>query len=224
MQLQHTRQQQIGISKYFAVCMDYYYHDHFSRNWLFTSRILVWRVSVKALELRHHLSLPAWKLFCLTSVYLEDRYAVHSGTLHFYLTIYQTAFFDVPLHMNFHNASRRRSQFDLRCILKDTFLNARPNDSVTFVDNHEYVFSATYNDSPPNYSQARYFSIFMFLVKISLNRWAGGRSKFRELGELAIHILALRFPKLSKVDSNFKVQAYAIILLRGQGHPYEPDL
>ncbi len=48
---------------------------------------------------------------------------------------FQTAFFDVPLHDNFHHASRRR--FDLRRILDNTLLKARPNDAVTFVDNHE---------------------------------------------------------------------------------------
>ncbi|KAF8626998.1 hypothetical protein AX15_004582 [Amanita polypyramis BW_CC] len=78
------------------------------------------------------------------------------------------AFFDVPLHMNFHNASRRRSQYDLRRVLNGTVVNIRPNDAVTFVDNHEYVEGQT------------------------LESW---------------------------VDSNFKIQAYTLILLRGRGHP-----
>lgn len=47
----------------------------------------------------------------------------------------QTAFFDVPLHDNLHQASKRR--FDLRRILDNTLLKVRPNDAVTFVDNHE---------------------------------------------------------------------------------------
>jgi alpha-amylase len=47
----------------------------------------------------------------------------------------QTAFFDVPLHDNFWHASTKR--FDLRRILDNTLLKARPNDAVTFVDNHE---------------------------------------------------------------------------------------
>jgi hypothetical protein len=50
---------------------------------------------------------------------------------------FQTAFFDVPLHDNFYHASRRR--YDLRRILDNTLLKARPNDAVTFVDNHESV-------------------------------------------------------------------------------------
>ena len=48
---------------------------------------------------------------------------------------FQTAFFDVPLHDNLHQASKRR--FDLRRILDNTLLKTRPNDAVTFVDNHE---------------------------------------------------------------------------------------
>ncbi|KAI0280777.1 glycoside hydrolase family 13 protein [Russula aff. rugulosa BPL654] len=72
----------------------------------------------------------------------------------------QTAFFDVPLHDNFHQASRRR--FDLRRILDNTLLKTRPNDAVTFQ------------------------------IGQSLESW---------------------------VDASFKLQAYAIILLRAGGHP-----
>ncbi|KAF8486078.1 alpha amylase [Russula ochroleuca] len=78
----------------------------------------------------------------------------------------QTAFFDVPLHDNFHHASRRR--FDLRRILDNTLLKARPNDAVTFVDNHDTQIGQ------------------------SLESW---------------------------VNASFKLQAYAIILLRAGGHP-----
>lgn len=54
----------------------------------------------------------------------------------------QTAFFDVPLHMNFHQASIHHSRYDLRGILHNTILKAKPGDAVTFVDNHEYVVFA----------------------------------------------------------------------------------
>ncbi|KAF9475389.1 alpha amylase [Pholiota conissans] len=79
----------------------------------------------------------------------------------------EAAFFDVPLHMNFNRASVQRSRFDLRKIFNDTIVQAKPNDSVTFVDNHEGIGR-------------------------TLESW---------------------------VDDNFKVQAYALILLRGRGHP-----
>jgi alpha-amylase len=49
----------------------------------------------------------------------------------------QAAFFDVPLHMNLNHASTQRSRYDLRKILQDTIVQAKPNDAVTFVDNHE---------------------------------------------------------------------------------------
>ncbi|KAF9533777.1 glycoside hydrolase family 13 protein [Crepidotus variabilis] len=80
----------------------------------------------------------------------------------------ETAFFDVPLHMNFNKASRERTRFDLRKILSSTVVQVRPNDAVTFVDNHDTVEGQ------------------------SLESWVG---------------------------DNFKVQAYAIILLRGYGLP-----
>ncbi|KAF5326937.1 hypothetical protein D9619_004839 [Psilocybe cf. subviscida] len=53
----------------------------------------------------------------------------------------ETTFFDVPLHMNFHQASRERSRYDLRKILSNTIVKAKPNDAVTFVDNHDTVRS-----------------------------------------------------------------------------------
>ncbi|KAJ3480649.1 hypothetical protein NLI96_g8198 [Meripilus lineatus] len=49
------------------------------------------------------------------------------------------SFFDVPLHYNFHNASKAGSKYDLRSILDSTLINFRPGDAVTFVDNHDTV-------------------------------------------------------------------------------------
>lgn len=49
----------------------------------------------------------------------------------------ETAFFDVPLHENFHRASKSGSSYDLRRILNNSLVAIRPNDAVTFVDNHE---------------------------------------------------------------------------------------
>ncbi|KAA1467518.1 glycoside hydrolase family 13 protein [Dentipellis sp. KUC8613] len=80
----------------------------------------------------------------------------------------QVSFFDVPLHDNLHQASKRGPDYDLRNILHATLLKSSPGDAVTFVDNHE--------------SQ----------IGQSLESW---------------------------VDVNFKLQAYALILLRGEGHP-----
>ncbi|KAJ7601776.1 glycoside hydrolase family 13 protein [Mycena polygramma] len=51
----------------------------------------------------------------------------------------ETAFFDVPLHMNFHHASKDHSQYDLRNILNNTIVKEKPKDAVTFVDNHDTV-------------------------------------------------------------------------------------
>ncbi|GJJ08645.1 hypothetical protein Clacol_002864 [Clathrus columnatus] len=51
----------------------------------------------------------------------------------------ETSFFDVPLHNNFHRASRLGSDFDLRKIFSGTLVKNRPGDAVTFVDNHEQV-------------------------------------------------------------------------------------
>ena len=53
----------------------------------------------------------------------------------------KVTFFDVPLHYNFHNASKGGSAYDLRRVLDKSILQLRPNDAVSFVDNHEYVLT-----------------------------------------------------------------------------------
>lgn len=45
--------------------------------------------------------------------------------------------FDVPLHFNFHKASKEGDSFDLRTIFDNTLVKARPELAVTFVDNHD---------------------------------------------------------------------------------------
>jgi alpha-amylase len=45
--------------------------------------------------------------------------------------------FDVPLHYNFHRASRAGGSFDMRTILDNTLMQQLPLFAVTFVDNHD---------------------------------------------------------------------------------------
>lgn len=45
--------------------------------------------------------------------------------------------FDVPLHFNFHEASRQGGDYDLRQIFDGTLLQAKPEMAITFVDNHD---------------------------------------------------------------------------------------
>ncbi|KAJ3734312.1 glycoside hydrolase family 13 protein [Lentinula guzmanii] len=76
----------------------------------------------------------------------------------------ETAFFDVPLHMNFHHASQHYSRYDLRNVMNDSLVKIKPGHAVTFVDNHDLAH-------------------------------------------------------FSQVGDHFKIQAYALILLRGTGYP-----
>jgi alpha-amylase len=48
-----------------------------------------------------------------------------------------TQLFDVPLHYNFHNASRQGNNYDLRDIFNGSLLEQKPDLSVTFVENHD---------------------------------------------------------------------------------------
>ena len=45
--------------------------------------------------------------------------------------------FDVPLHFNFHDASRSGSGYDLRTIFNGTLVKEQPAKAVTFVENHD---------------------------------------------------------------------------------------
>ncbi|MBD2311484.1 alpha-amylase [Desertifilum sp. FACHB-1129] len=45
--------------------------------------------------------------------------------------------FDVPLHYNFHVASKSGNHYDLRRILDGTLMQQRPTHAVTFVENHD---------------------------------------------------------------------------------------
>lgn len=116
------------------------------------SRILVWKVGVFISHFYHpaYISLcSAWSWFCPTWKPLKEK----SGTrglscsvcmITDHVVALQTAFFDVPLHMNFNQASRERTRYDLRKILNNTIVQVKPNAAVTFVDNHEYAFFRIY--------------------------------------------------------------------------------
>ena len=50
---------------------------------------------------------------------------------------YEMSLFDVALHYNFFHASEAGSSYDLRTLLNNTLVEARPQNAVTFVDNHD---------------------------------------------------------------------------------------
>ncbi|KAI1797146.1 alpha amylase [Ganoderma leucocontextum] len=81
-----------------------------------------------------------------------------------YIRVFQglVTFFDVPLHHNFHQASKAGSNYDLRKVLDNSIMKFRPGDAVTFQ------------------------------IGQTLESWVG---------------------------ANFKLQAYALVLLYGEGHP-----
>ena len=45
--------------------------------------------------------------------------------------------FDAPLHFHFHQASRSNGGYDLRNLFQGTLVSSRPDQCVTFVDNHD---------------------------------------------------------------------------------------
>ncbi|MBD2566635.1 alpha-amylase [Anabaena lutea] len=60
-------------------------------------------------------------------------------SLHWYLDTVENkmSLFDVPLHFNFHRASKAGGDYDMRSILDGTLMQERPTQAVTFVENHD---------------------------------------------------------------------------------------
>ncbi|MBE9077925.1 alpha-amylase [Romeria aff. gracilis LEGE 07310] len=82
-------------------------------------------------HVRHHAQAD---LFAVGEYWIDDIHA-----LHWYLakTGGRMALFDVPLHYNFHRASRQGNYYDLRTILDGTLMEQQPALAVTFVENHD---------------------------------------------------------------------------------------
>lgn len=86
----------------------------------------------------HHSPHPSSHLAKPDLFIMGDCWSDRVNDLHWYIakTHGQLSLFDVPLHYNFHRASRQESYYDLRNILKGTLSAEQPALAVTFVDNH----------------------------------------------------------------------------------------
>ena len=49
----------------------------------------------------------------------------------------EMSLFDVALHYNFFNAAQFGNEYDMRQILSKSLVSERPENAVTFVDNHD---------------------------------------------------------------------------------------
>jgi len=74
------------------------------------------------------------KLFAVGEYWADDVEALHSFISQ---TGGQLSLLDVPLHYNFHRASRASGHFDMRRILFGTLMREQPALAVTFVENHQ---------------------------------------------------------------------------------------
>lgn len=73
------------------------------------------------------------KLFAVGEYWAEDVESLHTVINQ---TGGQFSLLDVPLHYNFHRASRANGHFDMRRILFGTLMREQPALAVTFVENH----------------------------------------------------------------------------------------
>ena len=74
------------------------------------------------------------KMFAVGEYWSDD-----IGALHSYITYTEgkMSLFDVPLHYNFHRASKNGEHYDLRQIFDNTLVQQQPSLAVTFVENHD---------------------------------------------------------------------------------------
>ncbi|MGB7251690.1 MAG: alpha-amylase [Phormidesmis sp.] len=70
---------------------------------------------------------------------MGDCWSDQVNDLHWYIAKSggELSLFDVPLHYNFHYASRQGGYYDLRTIFKGTLVQEQPALAVTFVENHD---------------------------------------------------------------------------------------
>ncbi len=73
-------------------------------------------------------------LFAVGEYWSDDVEALHRFIVN---TEGKMSLFDVPLHYNFHRASRSGENYDLRTILDNTLVQQQPHLAVTFVENHD---------------------------------------------------------------------------------------
>lgn len=71
--------------------------------------------------------------------FISEYWSKYVDALIHYLSVtdYQTDVFDVPLHYNMYEASLQKENYDLRQLLRNTLIEKYPNNSITFVDNHD---------------------------------------------------------------------------------------
>jgi alpha-amylase len=73
------------------------------------------------------------EIFAVGDYWADDVESLHEFI---HQTNGQLSLFDVPLHYNFHRASRASGNFDMRRILNGSLMREQPSLAVTFVENH----------------------------------------------------------------------------------------
>ena len=84
--------------------------------------------------------LDAMETHCGRDLFVVGEYwTPEASTLHWYLDRLggRASVFGVPLHYQFHYASRAGGDFDMRRLFEGTLVQSRSTEIVTFVDNHD---------------------------------------------------------------------------------------
>lgn len=71
--------------------------------------------------------------------FISEYWSKYIDALTHYLAVtdYSTDLFDVPLHYNLYDASTQKEAFDLSQLFRGTLLERHPDNTITFVDNHD---------------------------------------------------------------------------------------
>ena len=88
-------------------------------------------------------------------------------TLKKYLKIldYNIDLFDVPLHYNMHEASKKGSKYDLQKLIKGSLIEAYPDHAVTFVDNHDSQEDSSLESEVKNWFKPLAYGVILLMQK-----------------------------------------------------------
>lgn len=78
---------------------------------------------------------------------------------------YEVNLFDVRLHYNFYEASQQGREYDLSALLQDTLVEACPDQTVTFVDNHDSQKNSSLESQVKSWFKPLAYGVILLMKK-----------------------------------------------------------
>lgn len=78
---------------------------------------------------------------------------------------YQVDLFDVPLHYNMYQASQKGRDYDLKNLFADALMEQHPEQTVTFVDNHDSQWGSSLQSQVQDWFKPIAYGIILLMEK-----------------------------------------------------------